>query len=595
MAFASLINPRKKRDSIIAISFGSRTTKAVEICRRREALCLRNYLVVDAPIYEQEISVELLADHLKSIVELLETDTRRAVFVLSARDSLLRLAEMPPAPASDLRKVLKHSSKIYLQEELTGHVFDCHVVREATVVPAALRRAKDQTKIVDFGDGRVVVATPDSERTGPQSKVLVGAVKVQTMAVLRKAAKDAGLSVEQITVPQVGQANALLATPDFAPQEAVALVDFGFSTSTIGILSDGKLMHGRVVPLGGDTITKGLADAMNIPYPAAENLKTVLPEKVEARLEDLLTPLIEELRASIDFFEDHAGKRVTEVSVFGASARSAVILQALQKQLVLPCKNWVPTGLLTLQLPPEGMANVERDASVLVAAIGAAMAWFNPQLPQIDFLAEEREAAAVRRSDPLRKGFAVAAALVALMLLWAGQLAFAVVQARAEVRRHLIDLQSLQRASLETTAKAQRAGKIEQVLAALQQQMTNRFLFANTLDALQRIGVDNIQVVRMRIEQNLNHVEAPRPGGGKPLMVTKETITVTIQAKDHGVNPTIDAYIEAITANNYFQSKLREVDPILLKERSAPIIDPEDPTRSFVLFTIECVYAERTL
>ena len=53
----------------------------------------------------------------------------------------------------------------------------------------------------------------------------------------------------------------------------VALVDIGFKSSTISILTGGELSLSRVVSLGADKLTAGLAEAMGVSYSEAEGIK----------------------------------------------------------------------------------------------------------------------------------------------------------------------------------------------------------------------------------------------------------------------------------------------------------------------------------
>ena len=51
---------KKKRNQMLAIDMGGRTTKAVLIERRGEILALTRYALLDAPIFDKKISAELL-------------------------------------------------------------------------------------------------------------------------------------------------------------------------------------------------------------------------------------------------------------------------------------------------------------------------------------------------------------------------------------------------------------------------------------------------------------------------------------------------------------------------------------------------------
>ena len=117
-------------------------------------------------------------------------------------------------------------------------------------------------------------------------------------------------------------------------------------------------MLNRVVGIGGDRLTGGLSEAMGISYAEAENIKVGMPAEVQSNLEPLINPLGRELRASIDFFEHQHDKTAGHVFVSGGSARNEIIVQALQTELMVPCKSWNPARFLQLDLPPEKIGEI---------------------------------------------------------------------------------------------------------------------------------------------------------------------------------------------------------------------------------------------
>jgi Tfp pilus assembly PilM family ATPase len=191
---------------------------------------------------------------------------------------------------------------------------------------------------------------------------------------LQTAAKGAGLIPDRIVPGLIGCANAFeLAQPEVFAKEVVALVDIGFKSSTITMLMNGELSLSRVVAIGGDRLTAGLAEAMNIGYGEAEGIKIGMPHEVQSAMEPLLATLGRELRASIDFFEHQQDKAVSQAFISGGSARSEFILQTLQAELMVQCKSWNPVSFLDLALPPKEMAEIEQAAPQLAVAVGAAV------------------------------------------------------------------------------------------------------------------------------------------------------------------------------------------------------------------------------
>ncbi len=349
------IQKSKKRDQVIAIDLGGRSTKAVHLMRKGDTYTLLRYCVMDAPIFEKTISVNLLADHLKAVHQAMESKTKVTAIALGVNDALVRQADLPQMALSDLRMVLKTNSKNYLQQDLPGHVFDCHYNNPDT-----------SPKAKEASGGKAGLA---------KQKVLVGGAKQQLLNDIQAALKQAGLVADSVVPGVISPVNAFeLAQPEAFAKDAVALVNLGFKSSSICLCNRGDLSVTRVVNIGGDRLTQGLAEAMSISYAEAEGIKIGMPGEVQANLEPLLTPLGRELRASIDFFEHQQDRTINQVLVCGSSARSEFIIRSLQSELMAPCKAWNPAANIQLELPPAQAAEMEHISSQLTVAMGAAAA-----------------------------------------------------------------------------------------------------------------------------------------------------------------------------------------------------------------------------
>jgi type IV pilus assembly protein PilM len=357
MALPFLNGNSKGRDQSLSIDLGGRTTKAVHLQRKGDDYVLARYAFVDAPIFEKNLTPELLSEHLKNVTQAMDLKSRPVTLAVGVGDSIVRQTEMPLMPVEDMRMILKNNTKIYLQQDLPGYIFDCHIIPPR--LPA---------KPPEKGQGGSNI---------PKSKVLAAGAKQQYLQDLLTAIKGAGLLPDHIVPAMLGPVNAFeMAMPESFAKEVVALVDIGFRNSTICVLQEGELALNRVVNIGGDKLTAGLAELMGISYAEAEGIKVGMPGEVKSHLESLVSPLGRELRASIDFFEHQQDKTVTKVFISGGSARSEFLVQALQNELLAECHTWNPTSFLQLMLPPQQMSEIEQVAPQLTSAIGAAMAVF---------------------------------------------------------------------------------------------------------------------------------------------------------------------------------------------------------------------------
>jgi type IV pilus assembly protein PilM len=337
-------------EQILAIDLGTRTTKAVLLDRTDKGLSLARFAVQDAPIYDKALPQGLLAEHLRNMVEALQPRTKYATIAIGANDSILRSAELPLLPLAEMRQMLKFNSKNYLQQDLRDYIFDCYIVPP-----------RDK-------------AQPEAGKTGVvKYKVWVGGTRREVLLTLESAVREAGLIPNQATLTVLGPMNALeLVQPDVFKKEIIALVDLGFKTSSISIVDNGELCLSRSVEIGGDKLTTGLAEAMNVSYAEAEGIKVGMPQEVEVHLQPLVAPLGRELRASIDFFEHQRETTVGRILVSGGAARSDFILQLLQTELAVACKAWFPTQGLQLSLSAQQMTEVEQVSTTLTVAIGSA-------------------------------------------------------------------------------------------------------------------------------------------------------------------------------------------------------------------------------
>ena len=352
---------RKKRAQFVSVDLGSRTTKAVMLERRGEILALTRYALLDAPIYEKRISPELLADHLSAVMTALGGGSKYLATALGLNDAVVRQVELPQMPLDQMRQILKVNHKNYLQQDLPNHAFDCYIIPPRAETP---------------GDKAASLA--EAARTGgtaPKLKVLAAAAKQSLITDYLQAASMAGLVADSLVPGLIAPLNAFeMALPEIYAKESVALVDIGFKHTSVSVIDRGELALNRVVNIGGDHLTEALRDALNISYAEAEGIKVGMAPEVESGLQLQVLQLGREIRASLDFFEHQYDRPVTQVFASGATARSEMILQMLNSELLLECKAWNPTGFLQLALPGQQAVEIEQVSPQLTVAIGAALA-----------------------------------------------------------------------------------------------------------------------------------------------------------------------------------------------------------------------------
>ena len=74
-------------------------------------------MLLDAPIFDKTMSPEILSEHLRAVNQAMESKTRQVSLTTNVNDAIVRHVELPRMPLDDMRLILKHNSRNYLQQD----------------------------------------------------------------------------------------------------------------------------------------------------------------------------------------------------------------------------------------------------------------------------------------------------------------------------------------------------------------------------------------------------------------------------------------------------------------------------------------------
>lgn len=222
---------------------------------------------------------------------------------------------------------------------------------------------------------------------------------------------------------------------------------------------------------------------------------------------------------------------------------------------------------------------------------------------RINLLAEAQAAEDLRRRDPVKRAIWIGGFLICLCLLWCGKL-------QMDIWREGISRTRLEKdwAIKEPKYKAlvqiqERADRISNYLSSLDRYSTNRFLWANTLNAVQHSLVDDIQVTRIRGDQmyEITYPESvtnATASGGQTVTrkpgTSTERVRIIIDARDfRNQDQQWTKFKESLSRNDFFKHHLKQGDSFVLEgTQSAPLRDPADPTHEYVTFSLVSKFPE---
>jgi hypothetical protein len=219
----------------------------------------------------------------------------------------------------------------------------------------------------------------------------------------------------------------------------------------------------------------------------------------------------------------------------------------------------------------------------------------------LNLLAEAQAAEEMRRRDPVKRAIWVAGLLVSLMLVWSGWLQFKTILLHRALGRVESQISVRTNEFQQVLNFQQKTTDIETKLAALRQLAANRFLNGTMLNALQQTTAENVQLLRLKMEQTYILTEEVKKKvnesglavRGRPATAT-EKLALILEARDSSPNPgdEVNRFKEKIASHPYFQNALNKTNEVRLTTLSPPQAQPDG--KAFVQFTLECRYPEKT-
>ena len=344
--------------SFVGLDLGSHGLKAAEVVRSNGGLKITRLGIVQTPTGAVSKGVAADPDALLPAIQHVLREagirTRRVATALGGQAVIIRELTMPDMPDAELQHAVMFEAERYLAPG-AGDV---------------------------VADYRLLARVPQE---GTIKILLVAAEKTLIDRQLAPLAL-AGLSAPVVESTPISMVRALASCNSVA-EPATMYVDVGAETTDVMILEGGRLRLSRNIEIGGNDLTRAIADSLRLEWPAAQSLKEQqarillrgdqavddVAGQVHRAILPIVTRLATELRRSLDFYlERLGGAPVFKVIVVGGTARLGNLAAFLGEQIEVPVEIGNPLGACEIDagLAPDFVATA---APVMAAAIGLAM------------------------------------------------------------------------------------------------------------------------------------------------------------------------------------------------------------------------------
>jgi type IV pilus assembly protein PilM len=328
---------------------------------------------------------------------------RNVIVGVANQRVIVRQADVPAMDEEDMRSALRFEAQELIPIPLDEAVLDFQVLE--------------------------TIPNPDGEST---ARILLAAAQRDMVRTHLAAVERGGLTATTVDLVPFALIRSLGNPQEFLPDpdRSQAIVCVGAGVTNVVVHEAGVPRFVRILPVGGDDITRAIAEELDVDLDLAEDLKRRADEAsgddLEARtggiVNQRLGTLIEEIRGSLDFYLAQADATPFErVLVTGGASRTRGLVDRLQQALGgTPVEMARP--LAALQVGKVGLRNEQLgEAEPLIAVpVGLAIAGapLEKGLRRITLLPGEVAVAAEQRRQLMLALSAVAGLFAILLLLW---------------------------------------------------------------------------------------------------------------------------------------------------------------------------------
>jgi len=298
----------KLKGRSLGVDIGTSQLKIVELNRWKGAANLATYGAIDLAddiIRSDSFAVqEKIYKSLKRVVRESGVKGRSAIASLPGFSVFTTILKLPKMEEKELSSAIKWEAKRYIPFPIEEIILDWEIV----LPKAALR------------DQRAAAASASSE-----AEVFLTAVPKNIVKRYSNIFKKADLNLIGLEPEALALARALV---NPAEEGGSMIVDIGATATEICIVEDGFPKLNLSVDMGGNGLTRAIAQSLQVSFERAEQFKKdfgVSREKMGGEIPSAIKPVIdvivEKIRHCSSLFANRGGKPVREIILSGGSAK----------------------------------------------------------------------------------------------------------------------------------------------------------------------------------------------------------------------------------------------------------------------------------
>lgn len=253
------------KKSILGVDIGTNNIKIAQITTKDNVHRLDTYGIVNVSFEVDEGKDDVMAQTvsvLKNLIDKAGVTTRKVVASMPNSAVFTSVLEMPKMSESELKSAVEYEAKKYVPLPMT----------ELTLSFTTIEKHPDGKTTV------LITAVPNSilrsyEQIFQMAKLETFAIDIEAMALIRSIVGD--------------------------DKGSNLIVDIGAKSTHLNITEAGNLVLARSIPIGGETITNKISEALKISYVRAEQFKKDFGINQASLIPETIKPILQALKTEV--------------------------------------------------------------------------------------------------------------------------------------------------------------------------------------------------------------------------------------------------------------------------------------------------------
>lgn len=351
--------------SYLGVDLGSENIKVVELAaiEGRPQLVTYGYAEKAEDIVrdDSEKSKQKTIYLFKEVLKRAQVKTNKAIAAIPSYAVFTSIISLPFMPRKELTTAVQWEAKKFVPMPLEEMILDWKIIDEQL-------------------EGKQAKRSPEDESQEGKSK------KEDLKILLTAASKS--LVKRYVEIFQAMKLNLIsLETEAFALQRSlvgndrasIMIVDIGAAATDIAVVDNRIPVLNRSIDIGGTTITKAIANSLNIDFERAEQFKRDFgmmtsnneSSKVPKTIELVISSIVHEMRYTAELYQNQEGKVLEKIILTGGSAFLPNLNNYLTSQL--KTKVYIGNPWARITYPVELKSILEELGPRLAVSVGLAM------------------------------------------------------------------------------------------------------------------------------------------------------------------------------------------------------------------------------